>query len=69
MKRAAYWTCSIVMFLMACLVIIYYGITLKTILLLLILLGCPVIVGLLALRISKQTELDIGNAVKRDTEK
>lgn len=69
MKRAAYWTCSIVMFLLAVIVIIYYGITLKTILLLLILLGCPVIVGFLALRISKQTELDIGNAVKRDTEK
>jgi len=47
-------------------IIFYYGITLDTIFVLLILLGCPVVVGWQAWRISRQAESEISASVRKE---
>ena len=66
MKRTAIWVCSILMPLVGLWIIFFYGITLDTIFVLLILLGCPVVVGWQAWRISKQAEREISASVRKE---
>jgi hypothetical protein len=68
MKLSAPWVCSVAMVLVGIAIIMRYGITLDTVFVLLILLGCPVIVIWQSLRISKKTETEIRNAVKTDSD-
>lgn len=66
MNRTAIWICSVLMPLVGLWIIFYYGITLDTIFVLLILLGCPVVVGWQAWRISKKTEREISASVRKE---
>jgi predicted negative regulator of RcsB-dependent stress response len=66
MKRTAIWVCSIFMPLVALIIIFRYGISFNTIFILLVLLGCPVVVGWQAWRISKQTEKEISASVRKE---
>ena len=66
MKHTAMWICSVLMELVGAGIIFYYGITLDTIFVLLILLGCPVVVGWQSWRISKKTEREISASVRKE---
>jgi Flp pilus assembly protein TadB len=64
--RPALWFCAAVATLLAAAVLYWYGISLLSVLVALILLACPVWVIWLSLRLSRQTRRDIQAAVERE---
>lgn len=68
MKHAAAWICAALATLLAAAVVYLFGITPLTLLIGLLLLSCPVAVVWIGLRLSRQCERDIRNAVEHELE-
>ena len=66
MKHAVAWICAALAMLLAAAIVYQFGLTPLTILVGLLLLSCPVVVVWLSLRLSRQCERDIRNAVERE---
>ncbi|SPS00062.1 hypothetical protein [Cupriavidus taiwanensis] len=68
MKYVVAWICAALATLLAATVVYLFGITPLTLLIGLFLLSCPVAVLWISLRLSRQCERDIRNAVKHELE-
>ncbi|MDC6177095.1 hypothetical protein [Ralstonia solanacearum] len=66
MKRAAAWSCAAIATLLAGGILYWYGISLVSVLVALILLACPVWVIWMSLRLSRQSRREIQAMVKRE---
>ena len=66
MKHPVAWICAAFAMLLAAAIVYRFGLTPLTILVGLLLLSCPVVVVWLSLRLSRQCERDIRNAVERE---
>ncbi len=64
--RHATWFCAAVAALLAAGVLYWYGVSLFSVLIALILLSCPVWVVWMSLRLSRQTRREVEAAVERE---
>jgi len=64
MKHVVAWICAALATLLAAAIVYWFGISPLTILVALLLLSCPVVVVWVSLRLSRQCQQDIRNAVE-----
>ncbi|WP_434033000.1 hypothetical protein [Cupriavidus sp. a3] len=66
MRHTVAWICAALATLLAVAVVYWFGISLLTILLAVLLLSCPIVVMWVSWRLSRQCERDIQQAVDRE---
>lgn len=66
MKHAVAWVCAVIATLLAFAVLYWFGISILTVLLAILLLSCPIVVVWVSWRLSRQCERDIQQAVERE---
>lgn len=64
--KPAVWFCAAVATALAAAILYWYGISLFSVLVALILLACPVLVIWMSLRLSRQTRREVEAAVERE---
>ncbi|WP_041680765.1 hypothetical protein [Cupriavidus necator] len=66
MKHTVAWLCAALATLLAVAIVYWFGISLLSILVAILLLSCPIIVAWATWRLSSQCERDIQQAVERE---
>lgn len=66
MRQTLAWICAIIATLLAVAIVFWFGVSPLTILIALLLLACPVVMIWMSLRLSRQCEQDIRQAVERE---
>lgn len=66
MRQTLAWICAVIATLLAVAIVFWFGVSPLTILIALLLLACPVVVIWMSLRLSRQCEQDIRQAVERE---
>jgi len=66
MRQTLAWICAVIATLLAVAIVYWFGVSPLTILIALLLLSCPVVVIWVSLRLSRQCERDIRQAVERE---
>ncbi|CAG9184063.1 hypothetical protein LMG23994_05300 [Cupriavidus pinatubonensis] len=66
MRQTLAWICAVIATLLAVAIVFWFGVSPLTILIALLLLACPVLVIWMSLRLSRQCERDIRQAIERE---